>query len=62
MTQKDKNLILSIETSTNICSVCLSLDEDIVAYRENKEKNAHSRMLSIMIENLFKQTSVSSTH
>lgn len=56
MTQKDKNLILSIETSTNICSVCLSLDEDIVAYRENKEKNAHSRMLSIMIENLFKQT------
>ncbi|MCF0210325.1 MAG: tRNA (adenosine(37)-N6)-threonylcarbamoyltransferase complex dimerization subunit type 1 TsaB [Bacteroidales bacterium] len=53
---KDKPLILSIETATNICSVALSYGENILAYEECREQNSHSKMLSVLIEKLFKYT------
>lgn len=47
-------LILSIETATNICSVCLSEGNRPLEYRECKESNAHSKKLSLLIDDIFK--------
>ncbi|MDR0789305.1 MAG: tRNA (adenosine(37)-N6)-threonylcarbamoyltransferase complex dimerization subunit type 1 TsaB, partial [Bacteroidales bacterium] len=49
-------LILLIETATNICSCALLLGEEVVAYQESDVPNAHSKCLSVMIDNLFKQS------
>lgn len=57
--KREKPLILSIETATGICSVCLSFGEDVVAYKESREKNAHSQMLSVLIEQLFQNSEYS---
>jgi len=50
-------LILNIESSTNICSVCLAKDGEVITYKENDEANVHSSLLSVFIEQLFSNTS-----
>lgn len=52
------SLILSIETATYICSVALSDGDRIVALRETNEKNAHSRLLTIFIDEIFKEAGI----
>jgi len=42
--------ILSIETATNICSVALSRNGQLLSLRESSVKNAHSSVLTIFIE------------
>lgn len=51
--RKEQPLILSLETSTEICSVCLSLGKEVLAYEQSEEKNAHSKMLSLLIDEIF---------
>lgn len=45
-----ENYILHIETSTSICSVALSNGEQLVSYKINREDRAHSRLLTILIQ------------
>ncbi len=44
--------ILHIETATQLCSVALSKDGQVISFRESDEKNAHSRVLTTFIEEL----------
>jgi tRNA threonylcarbamoyladenosine biosynthesis protein TsaB len=45
--------ILSIETATNVCSVALSGDGQLLSLRESTLKNAHSSVLTTFIEEVF---------
>ena len=51
-------LILNIETSSTICSVCLAKDGQLLDYREDKEGNSHARVLTVFIEDLMKKNSL----
>ncbi|MFA6924989.1 MAG: tRNA (adenosine(37)-N6)-threonylcarbamoyltransferase complex dimerization subunit type 1 TsaB [Bacteroidales bacterium] len=48
-------LILNIETATNICSVALSEKENIISFRETSIENSHSSLLTVFIEEIFKE-------
>ncbi len=48
-------LILSLETSTKVCSVCLSKDDSVVAKKELFEANSHATHLTVFIQDLFEQ-------
>ena len=49
------SLILNIETSTSVCSVVLSKDNEIVIKKETNEQNAHSSILTVFIEEIFNE-------
>ncbi|GAF04420.1 tRNA (adenosine(37)-N6)-threonylcarbamoyltransferase complex dimerization subunit type 1 TsaB [Saccharicrinis fermentans] len=47
-------IILSLETSTKVCSVCLSNNSTILAKKELFEANSHATHLTVFIQDLFK--------
>lgn len=47
--------LLSIETSSTVCSVAISRDGMPVAIKSSTEKNAHSKTLTLMILELIKE-------
>jgi tRNA threonylcarbamoyladenosine biosynthesis protein TsaB len=47
-------IILNIETATEICSVSLSNENNIIDFRENKEGKSHASLLTIFIEDILK--------
>ena len=49
--------ILLIETATQICSVALAVDGEIVAERHSDEPNAHSSKLALFIDDLLNHSS-----
>ncbi len=49
-------LILSIETATAVCSICLSEGDKILGIRETSEHNSHSRVVAVFIGELLKET------
>ncbi|MGM9819498.1 MAG: tRNA (adenosine(37)-N6)-threonylcarbamoyltransferase complex dimerization subunit type 1 TsaB [Candidatus Onthomorpha sp.] len=51
--------MLLIETATSICSVALSLDNRVVAFKESDVPNSHSAMLNVLIDCLLKDNGVS---
>jgi tRNA threonylcarbamoyladenosine biosynthesis protein TsaB len=46
-------LILNIETSTEVCSVSLAKDGEMIYQKESTEGMNHSRLLTVFIEQLF---------
>lgn len=52
-------LILNIDTSTEICSVCLAIDGKPIATQETKEPNSHSLKLGQFVKSLFSETGYS---
>jgi tRNA threonylcarbamoyladenosine biosynthesis protein TsaB len=46
-------LILSIETSTKVCSVALHRDETLLASSQILIEKSHSKYITLLIENLF---------
>jgi tRNA threonylcarbamoyladenosine biosynthesis protein TsaB len=52
-------LLLNIETSTAICSVALGKDGELLALKENKEGMKHASHLTVFIENILKENSLS---
>ena len=50
--------ILLIETATQICSVALAVDGTIVARRDSDTPNAHSTRLSVFIDEVLKECSL----
>lgn len=51
-------LILSIETGTDICSVALSNDGELMALRESNEGRDHAKKVAIFVDELLKETGV----
>jgi tRNA threonylcarbamoyladenosine biosynthesis protein TsaB len=47
-------LILNIETSTEMCSVALAKDGNLLAYRESNEPKAHAANLTLFIDYVIK--------
>lgn len=52
-------LILNIETATQVCSVCLSRDGEVIDYREDTSGNSHARVLTTFIVQLFANNNLS---
>jgi tRNA threonylcarbamoyladenosine biosynthesis protein TsaB len=50
--------ILHIETATQICSVALSENDKIIASQSSDEKNAHSKVLTVFIEEILKESNL----
>lgn len=50
------NLILQIDTSTTVCSVALSENGQTLHVINLDEPNAHAAKLTILIEEILKQT------
>ncbi len=46
-------LILNIETSTQVCSVCISLDGVVKGTKESNEEKSHAKLLTIFIDQLL---------
>ena len=51
-------LILNIETSSTICSVCLARDGKLLDYREDMQGNSHARVLTVFIEDLMQKNNL----
>ena len=48
--------ILHIDTANQYCSVALSQDENLLDIRETAEKNAHSRVVTMYVDELLKSS------
>jgi tRNA threonylcarbamoyladenosine biosynthesis protein TsaB len=51
--------ILSLETATEVCSVALSMDDQIIAVKESSGTNEHSSRLTLYIEEVVKTAGIS---
>lgn len=49
------SIILSIETGTEVCSVSLSNNSEIIDIRESAEPQAHAHQLAVFIDELLKK-------
>ena len=54
-------LILSIETGTDICSVALANDGELMALRESDEGRDHAKKVALFVDELLKETGVQPT-
>lgn len=52
------SLILNIESSTEICSICISKDAEVLASVDLTEKFKHSEMMTLLIERCLKQVNI----
>lgn len=52
-------LILNIETSSPVCSVCVAKNGSAIDFRENTEQNSHARLLTLMIDDLLAANKIS---
>ena len=51
-------LILSLDTSTQICSVALASEGKLLGTRESTDDKSHSRLLSVFIQELLSENSL----
>ena len=51
-------LILAIETGTDICSVALVRDGELVALRESDEERNHAKTIAVFVDELLKECGV----
>ena len=52
------SLILCIETGTDICSVSLSKDGEVISLRESGEERNHGQCLGLYVEEMFKESEI----
>ena len=52
-------LILNIETSSPVCSVCLAKDGILLDYREDQKGNSHAKILTVFIDSLLSENKIS---
>ncbi len=50
--------ILNIETSTSVCSVSISNNGKLTALKQTREINSHSKLLTVFIEDIFKENNI----
>ncbi len=53
------SLILNIETATEICSVSIAKNGQLIALKENTEGLQHAKLLTVFIEEIFKENKIS---
>jgi tRNA threonylcarbamoyladenosine biosynthesis protein TsaB len=53
------SLILNIETSSPICSVCLAKNSEVLMIKEDTSGNSHAKLLTVFIDELFKSCKIS---
>jgi tRNA threonylcarbamoyladenosine biosynthesis protein TsaB len=51
-------VILHIETATQVCSVVLSVDGEVVQIKESRDKNSHSATITLFIEEVMKNAGI----
>lgn len=51
-------LILSIETGTDVCSVALAKDGELMALRESDEGRDHAKKVAVFVDELLRETGV----
>ncbi len=54
--------ILNIETSTEVCSVTIAKEGELLFKKESQEGLNHSKLLTVFIENLFTENSFQLNH
>ena len=52
-------LILHIETTTNVCSVAIAEDDNLLALKETHESQMHSKMLGVYIQEVLHTANIS---
>lgn len=52
-------LLLNVETSTEVCSVCLSQNGQAIYTINDDSSNSHSKILIVLIEEILKQANIS---
>ena len=57
----NKPIILHIETSTEVCSVALSSDEQCLCVKESTDGRNHAALLTVLIEELFDTNDISAS-
>jgi tRNA threonylcarbamoyladenosine biosynthesis protein TsaB len=48
-------LILNLDTSTQICSVALALDGELLGLKESQEDKSHASLLAVFIKNVLEE-------
>jgi tRNA threonylcarbamoyladenosine biosynthesis protein TsaB len=48
------SLILQIETATTVCSVALSENESVLAYKQVQQRNVHAEVITVFIDEILK--------
>lgn len=48
--------ILAVDTSSKVCSVCLSDDKNIILEKHNNDEKTHSQKLMPLIDKLLQET------
>ncbi len=51
--------IILIETSPPLCSVAISIDGEVVAYRESSEQKAHASLTAVFVQECLQQAGLS---
>jgi tRNA threonylcarbamoyladenosine biosynthesis protein TsaB len=54
-------MILCIETATSVCSVALCDRERIISARENSEGRSHASLLTVYIDELFREQNITAS-
>lgn len=52
------NLILCIETGTDICSVGIAKDGELISLRESDEGRDHARKVAVFVDELLRETGI----
>ncbi|MEZ5198112.1 MAG: tRNA (adenosine(37)-N6)-threonylcarbamoyltransferase complex dimerization subunit type 1 TsaB [Bacteroidales bacterium] len=50
--------IVSIETATPVCSVALSIDNEIIGLKETDVKNSHAEVVTVFIDELLQENKI----
>ena len=56
--KKDKSLILCIDTGTDICSVGIAKDGELLSLRESDEGRDHARKGGVFVDELLRETGI----
>jgi len=51
-------IILNIETSTDICSVCIARDNKVLSIRETERSYSHSEVIAVFIDECIKEIGI----
>ncbi len=51
-------IILNIETATDICSICLSKDKEVIAFQESAEQYSHAGAITIFIDKVLQDAQI----
>jgi tRNA threonylcarbamoyladenosine biosynthesis protein TsaB len=53
------SIILNIETATPVCSIALTDNDQMLSLRETSEKNSHSQVVTVFIDEMLKDCGLS---